>query len=42
MAVIILVGNWPVDIEVLMTWVNVVRMSSRRSSGREVGMGPDG
>ena len=38
-AVFILVGNWPDNIEVLMIWVSVGRMSSRHSSRRDVGMG---
>ena len=39
MAVFVLVGNWPDNIEVLMIWVSVGRMSSRHSSRRGVGMG---
>ena len=39
MAVFILVGNWQDNIEVLMIWVSVGRMSSRHSSRRDVGMG---
>ena len=39
MAVFILVGNWPDDIEVLMISVSVGKMSSRRSRRSEVGMG---
>ena len=39
MAVFILVGNWPDNIEVLMIWVSVGRMSSRHTSICEVGMG---
>ena len=39
MAVFILVMNWLDNIEVLMIWVSVGRMSSRPSSGREVDMG---
>ena len=38
-AVSILVGNWPDNIEVLMIWAIVGRMSSRHSSRREVAMG---
>ena len=38
-AVFILVGNWPDNIEVLMIWVSVGRMSSRHSSRGYVGMG---
>ena len=38
-AVFRLVGNWPDNIEVLMIWVSVGRMSSRHSSRRDVGMG---
>ena len=39
MAVFILVGNWPDNIEVLMIWVSVGGMSSRHSSRRDIGMG---
>ena len=39
MAVYILVGNWADNIEVLMIWTSVGRMSSRHSSRRDVGMG---
>ena len=39
MAVFILVANWPDNIDVLMIWVIVGRMSSRHSSRRVVGMG---
>ena len=35
----ILVRNWPDNIEVLMIWVSVGRMSSTHSSRREVGVG---
>ena len=38
-AIFILVGNWPDNIEVLMILVSVGRMSSRHSSRRDVGMG---
>ena len=38
MAVFTLLGNWPDNVEVLMIWVSVCRMSSRHSSRREVGM----
>ena len=38
-AVFILVGNWPDNIEVLMIWVSVGGMTSRHSSRKEVGMG---
>ena len=38
-AVFILVGNWPDNVEVLMIWVSVGRMSSRHLSRRDVGMG---
>ena len=38
-AVFILVGNWPYNIEVSMIWVSVDRMSSRHSCRREVVMG---
>ena len=38
MAVFILVGNWSDNIEVLMIWLSVGRMSSRHSCRREVGM----
>ena len=38
-AVFILVRNWPDNVEVLMIWVSVGRMSSRHSSRRDVGMG---
>ena len=34
-----LVGNRPDNIEVLMIWVSVGRMSSRHLSRRDVGMG---
>ena len=34
-----LVGNWPDNIEVIMIWVSVGRISSRHSSGRYIGMG---
>ena len=37
-AVFILVGNWQDNIEVLMIWMSVGRMSSSDSSRREVGM----
>ena len=39
MAVFILVGNWPDNIEVLMIGMSVGRTSSRHSSRRDVGMG---
>ena len=39
MAVFILVGNWPDNIEVLMIWVSVGRMSTRHSSRRDVSVG---
>ena len=38
-AVFILVGNWPDNIEVLMIWASVGRMSSRHSSRSDVGIG---
>ena len=38
-AVFIFVGNWPDNIDVLMIWVSIGRMSSRHSCRREVGMG---
>ena len=38
-AVVILVKNWPDNIEVEVIWVSVGRMSSRHSSRREGGMG---
>ena len=39
MAVFILVEYWPDNIDVLMIWVSVGRMSSRHSSRKDVGMG---
>ena len=39
MVVLTLIGNLPANIEVLMIWVSVGRMSSGHSSRREVGMG---
>ena len=40
-AVFILVGNWPDNIEVLMIWVSVGRMSSRYLCRGDVGMGSE-
>ena len=39
MAVFMLFGKWPDNIDVLMICVCVSRMSSRHSSRRDVGMG---
>ena len=39
MAVFILVGNWPDNIEALMIWVSVGRISSRYSCRKDVGIG---
>ena len=38
-AVFILVGNWPDNIEVLVIWATVDRMISRHTRKRDVGMG---
>ena len=39
MTVFTLVGKWLDNVEVLMIWVSLGRMSSRHSSRRDVGMG---
>ena len=39
MAIFILVGNWLYNIEMLMIWVSVGKMSSIHSGKRDVGMG---